>query len=161
MKKKKFLFNALFCVLLLISCGGKGTHYEQFSDDKSFKSRVLDLNKTIDQIRVEEKGNLIKDELEYLEYVYEVGESDSYVIAYRFDEKGCFEVGIYSYFVDEANAQNLVDGIKATLNNSAYGSPEDANSLCRWKNKDESISIEIDYSKTKRGEFVATIFANE
>lgn len=161
MKKNLFLFIALFGLLVLISCGGKGTHYEQFLADKSFNSRILDLNKTIDQIRVEEKGNLIKDDLEYLEYVYEVGESDSYVITYRFDEKGCFEVGVYSYFVDEANAQNLMDGIKAEIDNSTYGAPEEANSLCRWKNNDESISIELDYSKTKRGEFIATIFANE
>jgi len=148
-------------VLILVACGGKGSYFEQFSDDKTFSSRILDLNKSIDQIRVEEQGHLIKEDLNYLEYVYEVGKSDSYVIAYRFDDKGCFEIGVYSYFVDEINAQIVVDGIKSEMNTSSYGAPKEDNYLCRWKNSDESISVELDYTKTKRGEFIATIFANE
>jgi hypothetical protein len=161
MKRLFTQIPTLFILLILVSCGGKGTHYKQFSDDKTFTNRISDLNKSIDQIRVEEKGNLIKEDLYYLEYVYEVGQSDSYVVSYRFDEKGCYEVGLYSYFVEEVNAQNLVDGVKAEMKDSTYGSPIEDNNLCRWKNSDESISVEIDYSKTKRGEFIATIFANE
>jgi hypothetical protein len=161
MKKIFVQIPTLLILLILFSCGGKGTHYEQFSDDKTFTNRISDLNKSIEQIRIEEKGNLIKEDLEYLEYAYEVGLSDSYVISYRFDEKGCYEVGIYSYFVEEANAQNLVDGVKKELINSTYGSPIEDNDLCRWINNDESISVEIDYSKTTRGEIIATIFANE
>ncbi|MDB4533655.1 hypothetical protein N9242_02205 [Vicingaceae bacterium] len=161
MKKNLVLTTILISIIILVSCGGKGTYFEQFSNKKTFTSRILDLNKTIDQVRVEEQGNLITEDLNFLEYVYEVGESDSYVISYRFDEKGCFEVGIDSYFVEESNAKNVVDGIKSEMNKSEFGVPKEDNFLCRWKNKDESISVELDYTKTKRGEFVATIFANE
>ena len=161
MKKVIVSTSILICTLILISCGGKGTHFEQFSDDKTFTDRILDLNKTIDQVRVEEKGNLIDEDLNYLKYVYEVGQSDSYEISYRFDEKGCYEIGVDSYFVEEINAKNVVEGIKTEMNMSEYGAPKEDSFLCRWKNGDESISVELDYSKTKRGEFIATIFANE
>ena len=161
MKKILVTFSIILSTILFISCGGKGTYFEQFSDDKEFTARILDLNKTIDEIRVEEKGNLIKEDLNYLEYVYEVGKSDSYVIAYRFDEKGCFEVGVYSYFIEESNAKNVVEGIKSEMTASKFEAPQEDNFLCRWKNSDESVSVELDYSKTKRGEFIATIFANE
>ena len=153
--------SIILTLLILISCGGKGTYFEQFSSDKTITSRISDLNKSIDQIRVEEKGNLIEENIDYLKYVYEIGESDSYIISYRFDEKGCYEVGIDSYFVEEQNAKNVVDGIKTEMNASEYGNPKEDNFLCRWKNSDESISVELDYTKTKRGEFIATIFANE
>ena len=113
MKKLLVSTSIILSALILVSCGGKGTHFEQFSKEKTFTNRILDLNKTIDQIRVEEQGNLIKEDLNYLEYVYEVGESDSYVTTYRFDEKGCYEVGVYSYFVEEANAKNVVAVIKS------------------------------------------------
>ncbi len=161
MVKSLFSTTLVFLTIILVSCGGKGTHFEQFSEDKAFSSRINDLNKTIEQVRVEEKGNLIKEDLNYLEYVYEVGKSDSYVISYRFDEKGCFEVGIYSYFVQAENAKNVVDGIKLEMSTIEFGSLKEDNMLCRWKNEDESTSVELDYSKTERGEFIATIFANE
>ena len=47
------------------------------------------------------------------------------------------------------------------MNASEYGVPVEDNFLCRWKNSNESISVELDYTNTKRGEFIATIFANE
>ena len=161
MKKILISTSIILSLIILISCGGKGSYFEQFSNDKPFTSRILDLNKTIDQIRVEEEGNLVEEDLNYLKYIYEVGKSDSYEVSYRFDEKGCFEIGIDSYFVEEANATNVVDGIKAEMNASEFSSPKEDNFLYRWKNTDESISVELDYSKTKRGEFIATIFANE
>jgi hypothetical protein len=161
MKKILVTTSIILSAIILVSCGGKGTYFEQFSENKTITNRILDLNKTIDQIRVEEQGNLIKEDRNYLEYVYEVGESDSYIISYRFDEKGCFEVGIDGYFVEETNAKNVVDGIISEINASKFGSLKEDNFLCRWKNSDESVSVELDYSKTKRGEFIATIFANE
>jgi hypothetical protein len=160
---KKIIASASFLLILsvLISCGGKGSYFEQFSNDKTFTSRIGDLNKTVDEIRTQEKGELIKENIDYLEYSYLIGEDDSYVVSYHFDEQGCYEVGIYSYFSEEANAKNVVDGIKSEMNTIEYEAPKDDNFLCRWKNSDESIAIELDYTNSKRGEFIATIFANE
>ena len=126
MKKILVKTSIILSTIILVSCGGEGTYFEQFSENKTITKRVLDLNKTIDQIRIEEQGNLIKEDLNYLEYVYEVGESDSYVISYHFDEKGCFEVGIDSYFVEETNAKNVVDGIISEINASKFGTPKEA-----------------------------------
>lgn len=160
--KKIFTSSSVFIFLvILISCGGKGTYYEQFTNDKAFASRILDLNKTIDEIRSEEKGKLIKEDGSLLKYVYEIGKNDTYTVNYLFDEKGCYEIGIDGYFEMETDANNVVEGIKLEMIATEYGNTTDDNSLSRWKNTNHSISIELDYKDTSRGLFLATIFANE
>lgn len=144
-----------------MSCGGKGSYYEQFTNDRALTKRILDLNKTIDEVRSFEKGKLIKDDVELLKYVYEIGENDTYIVSYLFDEKGCYEIGIDSYFELEKDAQNVVDGLQSEVNATEFGNPKEDNKLYRWLNSDESVSIELDHAKTKRGLFVATIFANK
>lgn len=160
---KKFIASASILILLsiIISCGGKSSYYEQFTNDKGFTSRILDLNKTIDEIRAIEKGKLIKDDISLLKYVYEIGDDDSYIVSYLFDEKGCFEIGIDGYFELEEDANNVVNGIKSEMVKSEYGNAVEGNDLSRWKNNNGSISIELDYENTSRGLFIATIFANE
>ena len=78
-----------------------------------------------------------------------------------FDEKGCYEIGIDGYFEMEADADNVVDGIKSEMATSKYESSAEDNELARWNNANHSISIELDYKDTSRGLFIATIFANE
>ena len=63
--------SVIFLLFVLISCGGKGSYYEQFTNDKAFTSRVTDLNKTIDEIRAKEQGRLVKEDIGLLKYVYE------------------------------------------------------------------------------------------
>ena len=145
----------------MASCGGIGSYYEQFENDKNFVTRISDLNKTIDEIRSIEKGKLIKDDITLLKYVYEIGKSDTYIVSYLFDEKGCYEIGIDGYFELEKDAINVIDGIKEAMTNSEYHNNEEGSSLSRWKNNSGSVSIELDYKDTSRGLFVATIFANE
>lgn len=159
--KKLLSLATITLILFSISCTeNKKTYYEEFTDHKAFVSRILDLNKTIDEIRKEEKGELIKEDVHFLEYVYKIGKSDSYVISYLFDEKGCYEIGIDGYFELEKDALSLVVGIK-TETDAKYGKGTDDNNLNQWKNEDKSISIELDYKDTARGLFLATIFANE
>lgn len=161
MKKIVTTTTILLIITVFFSCGGKGTYYDQFSKPKTFSSRILDLNKSIDEIRIEEKGNLVKEDLHLLKYAYEVGDDDSYIISYVFDEKGCYEIGIDAYFGLEEDANNVVKGIKTEMNSSEYGDAVENNNFCRWNNTNGSISVELDYQKTARGEFLATIFANE
>ena len=116
MKKNIAVITILICFSILLSCVGKGSYYDQFSKAKPFSTRVLDLNKTIDEIRLEEKGNLVKEDLYFLKYAYEVGDDDSYTVTYAFDEKGCYEVGIDAYFGLEKDAINVVEGIKSEMN---------------------------------------------
>ena len=137
------------------------TYYEQFSHDKPFTSRIDDLNKTIDEIRTIEKGKIIKDDIDLLKYVYDIGKSDTYIVSYLFDEKGCYEIGIDGYFGLEEDAVTVVTGIKEEMLTTRYSKGVDDNSLCRWKNSEGSISIELDYKDTSRGLFIATIFANQ
>jgi len=160
---KNFILNtsSLLLILLIVSCGGLGSYYEQFTNDKPFINRISDLNKTIEEIRTTEKGKLIKDDIGLLKYVYEIGKNDTYVVSYLFDEKGCYEIGIDGYFEMENETNNVVSGIKLEMEKSEYEKSSDENYLSRWKNTDGSTSIELDYKDTSRGLFIATIFANE
>ena len=161
MKKILISSSILIGLVLLISCGGKGSYYEQFTNDRPFADRVLDLNKTIDEVRSFEKGKIIKEDIGLLKYVYEIGKNDTYIISYLFDEKGCYEIGIDGYFELEEDATSVVEGIKSSMSSSTFETPKEDNKLIRWKNADKSISIELDYKDTSRGLFLATIFANE
>jgi capsid portal protein len=155
-------FISIFILLLTIdACSVDRSYYEQFTDHKPFISRILDLNKSIEEIRTDEKGKLIKDDINLLKYVYEIGKNDTYIVSYLFDEKGCFEIGIDGYFETEEDANNVVNGIKAEMGSSSYGDPLEGNLLARWNNEKNSFAIELDYKDTSRGLVVATIFANE
>lgn len=160
---KRFLTSTIiiFTLLLVVSCGNNGTYYEQMTHDKPIALRIKDLNKTIDQIRKEEKGKLINDGDGIIKFVYDIGENDTYIITYLFDDKGCYEINIDSYFAQEEDAQNVVDGIRSEINATDYGAPEEDNNLCRWKNKERTVSLELDYKNVSRGLIIITIFATD
>jgi hypothetical protein len=159
---KKLLPIALIILLFSAqSCTEDKTYFEQLKSDKAFTSRILDLNKSFDVIKKEEKGTLIKEDLHLLEFSYNIGESDTYTISYLFDEKGCYEIGIDGFFELESNAKDILTGNQTEMNTSKYGKGIDGNGLNRWKNEDKSVSIELDYQETSKWMFLATIFANE
>jgi hypothetical protein len=161
MKRTNFSFYTIIIALFLLGCNGVGTYYEQLCQDKLISERISDLNKPIDQIRKEEKGELINEGLTKLKYEYAIGDNDRYIITYLFDDKGCYEISFDGYFAKETDAQNVVDGIKGEMKLTIFGEPEEANNLCRWKNPDKSIWTELDYKDTSRGILVLTIQANE
>ena len=161
MKKILTSLSILVVLSIVVSCDDNGSYYQQFTKDKAFSLRIEDLNKPINEIRATEKGKLIKDDINLLKYVYKIGKNDTYTVNYLFDEKGCYEIGIDGYFELENDVNAVVDGIKEEMTTTKYGDGSEDNNLCRWKNSDSSISIELDYKDTSRGLFLATIFANE
>lgn len=159
---KKLLPIAIIILLFYSqSCTEDKTYFEQLKSDKAFTSRILDLNKSFDVIKKEEKGKLIKEDLHLLEFVYNIGKSDTYTVSYLFDEKGCYEIGIDGFFELESNAKDIVTGIRTEMDASIYSRGSDDNGLNRWKTEDKSVSIELDYQETSKWMFIATIFANE
>ncbi|MDG1475636.1 MAG: hypothetical protein P8Q14_00680 [Vicingaceae bacterium] len=159
--KKLLSFAVIILLMSCVSCTEKKSYYEQFKKNKTFVSRILDLNKTFNEIRTEEKGKLIKEDISFLKFIYDIGENDTYVVSYLFDEKGCYEIGIDGYFEFEKDALDVLSGIQKEMETAAYKKEVDDNRLNRWKNADKSISIELDHKGTENGLFVATIFANE
>lgn len=157
---KKFL-TLISIILITFSCSEKKTYFEQLTTDKAFSLRILDLNKSFEEIKKKEKGKLIKEDLYILEFVYNIGESDTYMVSYLFDEKGCYEIGIDGYFEKDSDTKNIVSGIQSEMNNSKYGKGTKDNGLNRWISKDKSTSIELDYQESSKWMFLATIFANE
>jgi len=95
---KPFVVNLSFIIVLLlvVSCRNESSYYEQISEKKTIISRILDLNKSITEIRKQEKGKISKEGLDFISYEYPIGDNDSYAISYQFDEKGCFEISFDS-----------------------------------------------------------------
>lgn len=150
-------------VILLFSCSGDESYYQQLSKNKSISERVGDLNKTLTEIRKsEKKSSLIKEDEDYLEFEYTIGENDSYKVTYFFDAAGCYEVGLDTYFSLEKDAMDVLNEIKLFFENDAnFGSPSNNNSLYEWNSKDGLISVELDYLNQDKGMISLTIFANQ
>lgn len=153
-------FSFITVLLFFFSCKNDGSYYEQLSEQKTISNRILDLNKSINEIRKQEKGKISKEGLDFISYEYTIGNNDSFALSYLFDEKGCYEISIDCYFAKKDDALNVLEGIKVELTSSEYGIPTDDNYLLRWKNSKESVSIELDYKNTDRGLLVLTIMAN-
>jgi len=169
---KKIFYIIIFSLFIILSLGflffyspnlnlTSPSYYMQLKSHKTFTERILDLNKPFDLIKKEEKGKLIKEDLHLLEFVYNIGENDTYTVSYLFDEKGCYEIGLDGFFELESNTKDIVTGIQTEMNTSIYGKGTDDNGLNRWINEDKSASIELDYQETSKWMFLATIFANE
>lgn len=157
MKKACLILLVIIC---LIGCDQNKTYYELFNKNKSITERVGDLNQSMKDIRKSEKGKINRDDVDYLEYEYPIGEGDSYVVSFLFDDKGCYEIGVDGFFATQENATQLMDEFKTELAKS-FDAPEEGNELARWLTKDESLTIEIDYAEASKGMAIVTIFANQ
>jgi len=156
---KKLVY--IFILLLIVGCDSSTkSYYEQISSDKTFTERINDINKTIEEIRKEEKGKLINEGLDRLKYEYEVGKGDRYIITYLFDEKGCYEIGFDGYFAKQEDVVLVLDGFKSEIDLNSY-KLEESDDLYRYSNSNESLTLELDYVNADKGMALAVIFANE
>ncbi|MCO6499588.1 MAG: hypothetical protein J5I47_04315 [Vicingus serpentipes] len=150
-------------LLCLFSCGESGNSYEQVTSLKTISQRVADLNKSSIEIKeLEEKAALSKQDNDYLEYEYPIREDEMYVVSYRFDDAGCFEIGLDTYFNQPEDAQNVVDGITKDLSlNKSFETPSKEKNIYRWMSVDKAVSIELDFQHAERGMISVTLFANK
>ena len=153
----------IITLLSIISCGEMGSSYDQIIALKTTSQRVYDLDKSMDEIRQsEEKEALSREENDYLEYEYPIRMDESYIVSYRFDEAGCFEVGLDIYFNEQKEVQSVVDGIIEDLGtDEKYGAPQKETDFYRWESSDGAITIELDIQHIERGMIALTIFATE
>lgn len=143
-------------LISITSCLEEGSMYDQISVLKTPLQRVSYLNATtIDIKKAEEKAALVRQENNFLEYEYPINEDEAYVVSYRFNEEGCFEIGIDTYFNKEGDAQNVVDGIMHDMA-AEYGEPSRELDFYRWQK--EGILIELDIQNVERGMIALTIF---
>lgn len=158
--KSIILFIALAFV---VSCSEPESYFNQLTKVKSVTERVGDLNKNIGEIRnSEKKSALIIEDEKFLEYEYPVGENDSYKASYFFDDAGCFEVGLDTYFSTEEDAKIVKEEIKKAIeSDERFEVASDSNNLLEWKSKDGLISIQLDYIGQDKGMISLTIFANQ
>lgn len=142
----------------------KKSHYDQLIDHKTEKEYVGALNQSFEEIKkTEDKAFLITEDFDLLSYEYEIGEDDdTYQVTYRFDEKGCHEVGIDVYINQPEPSKMVVNGFKNYFNTSKdFKVPSEDNDLLRWTSENELLVAELDFSNAERGRIALTIFAYE
>ncbi|TXB63937.1 hypothetical protein FRY74_11830 [Vicingus serpentipes] len=150
-------------ILLIIGCNPEKTYFDQLIKDKTITERVVELNKTLTEIRkTENKSALVKEEEDYLEYEYKIGIDETFNVTYFFDVAGCYEVGLDTYFNNEVDAQLVMEKIKEEIENSdKFKLKTDTNQLIEWSSTDGLASIELDYENLNKGMVSFTVFANE
>ena len=158
MKKLVFILTS---ILLISSCENNLSYYEQINKQKTISKRFEDLNKNMQEIRKSEKGKLILEDVDYMEFEYQIGDLDSYIVSYLFDDKGVYEIGFDGYFASSENAKIVMDEFTQEISKTNWGKPEETPRLKRWLNPDKSATVEIDYTDVEKGMAVVTIFANE
>ena len=156
---KKILIILALLASGLFSCIDSDPMYEQVTVVKTPLQRVSDLNKTPLEIKKsEEKAALVRQENDFLEYEYPIQEDESYIVSYRFDEEGCFEIGFDTYFNKEEEAKNVVNGILSDLKQQ-YGDPKKEIDFYSWEL--DGLTIELDIHNVERGMIALTYFATK
>lgn len=161
--KTFFKSSIIAIIIIMTSCVGSDSYYDQITKVKSISERIADLNKSLTEIRKSEKKSaLITEDEKFLEYEYPVGENDSYKATYFFDDAGCFEVGLDTYFSLESDTKLVFDEIKLVFEkDERFGEATDSNSLLEWSSKDGLISVQLDYINLDKGMISLTVFANQ
>jgi hypothetical protein len=159
MMKKQTLILLTLIIITFSACLDSTSMYEQVTVLKTPLQRVLDLNKSdIDIKKSEEKEALVRQENDYLEYEYPIQEDESYVVGFRFDRDGCFEIILDTYFNKQTDAENVITGILEDLK-LTYGQPLKEEEHYFWEK--EGVKIELDKHNVERGMITLTIYAIE
>lgn len=163
MMMKNITLLILLLLVVFVACNQEKTYYDQLIKNKTIAERVVELNKTLTDIRkTEDKSALIKEEEDYLEFEYKIGNEEIYSITYFFDVAGCYEVGLDTYFNNEADAQLVMEKIKGDIEKTGkFELKTDSNQLYEWSSKDGLSSVELDYENLNKGMVSFTVFANE
>lgn len=156
--KKQVIF--LIAILNVISCGEVGPTYEQITAIKPISQRIDDINKTKAELKnSEDLIALVFEEPLYLEFEYPVRENESYVIKYRFDDSGCYEIKLDTYFNKQDDTQKVLEAIIKDIDvNTTLGAPKKELDFYRWENS--KMSIEINTQLIERGIISITILNN-
>jgi len=155
---------AFFVVIGIYSCNDVKTSYDKLTESKIGKVYLNSINKSFEEIRnMENKDFLVAEDYDLLRYEHTLGEGgDTYQVTYRFDKKGCFEVGMDAYIDRIDNANRVVVGFKNYFNeNKEFQQSRNDNNLFRWETLDQLLVAELDYGNAAKGRVALTIFAYE
>jgi len=153
-------------ICISFSCGNdevaeQSKLYQQIIKTEKGIVRGVEINATPDQIKQQESKRALMDEsANYLEYEYEITEEAFVVVTYHFDEKGCSEISIDTYF-DTPEKTTEVIAIYQKHFTAKYGKPIVEDNLNVWHNTDKTISVELDYLSQDDGEIMLTIYATD
>lgn len=159
---KKFCYSLLIALFTFFSCTSDKTPYEFLTANKTIEDRIAEINKTEDAIRQSEnKNNLSKEDSDYVGYEYQLDDNNHYNVAYFFDDAGCFEVGIDTYFQKQEDIQLTKEEIIKVIENLGnFEKAKTTNDLTQWNKTDKSLSIELNCKHITDGMISFTVFAN-
>lgn len=166
MKSTKYLF-VIIIVVKIISCSNDSVnetnklYYNHIIKNDKGIIRGVYFNQNPQQIKKKERGKvLVTDTETILEYEYQLDTLGTYVVAYQFDQKGCYEIDIDVYLTSNDFAAEAQKTLNAYFSNK-YGSPTEKENLLVWKDQQKTITVELDYLNKSEGELMLTVFANE
>jgi hypothetical protein len=121
--------------------------------NKNIAYEISNLHQSKDEIKAhEEKAALVRETDYSLEYEYPVREDESYVITYRFNDTGCFEIKLDIYLNKENDAKNISNGIKNKIeSNPEYGKAQLENRIYSWHSVSKDINLELKTQNQERG----------
>ena len=155
----------VFLGLFLFSCENKtpidaGVFYKDLIKTDIGIIRGVNINDKSKHIKKQEKKKaLITETASFIEYEYQL-ENGTYIVVYHVDSKGCSEINIDTYFNTPEKTQEVITTYQIYFDKK-YGKAIIGDSLYKWSNADNSISVELDYMHQEDGEIMLTIYAKD
>jgi len=149
--KKHLIFAFFICLFFnLTSCDEPVLNQIK---NKNIANEISNLHQSKDDIKaLEDKAALIKETDYSLEYEYPVREDESYVITYRFNDAGCFEIKLDIYLNKEIDAKNISNNIKNKIErNPEYGKAQLKNQIYSWRSVSKDVALELKIQNQERG----------
>jgi hypothetical protein len=115
--------------------------------------KINNLKKSKEEVKaIEDKAALVRESDYLLEYEYPIREDELYVIAYRFNTVGCYEIKLDTYFNGGSDAKRLSNRIvKNISSNPDYGKAAVLSDIYTWKSTTKKINIELNSQSQERG----------
>lgn len=150
---KKILAYCIIATISLstISCGESAN--ERRDRINTVKEKLTYLDKSITDIKaIEDPAALMKEDKYLLEYEYPIGENESYVITYRFNNDECFEFSLETYLDNKTYANKVVKHILIDMaNNENFKKTILKNKVYHWESESTNTLVELKTIETNRG----------
>ena len=137
--------------ILTFACGDSAE--ERKDRMNTVKEKLTYLDKSITEIKaIEDPAALMREDKYLLEYEYPIGENESYVITYRFNNNECFEFSLETYLDNKAYANKVVKHIISDMaSNEGFKKTLLKNKVYHWESEATNTLVELRTIETNRG----------
>jgi hypothetical protein len=159
---KKFL-SYLFIVALALAFGCNEPVALQLERLDAANEKIDLLHQSLEEVKAQEDpAALMLEDIYLLEYEYPIREDESFVLTYRFNGGGCYEIKLDIYLNKESEAQKMKSKIiRDLVNYQQFGSPVTKNDITTWNATDRSMVVTLNANNIERGILNLNIKAND